>query len=93
MLKRGGRFLCLEFSQPTSPAMRKAYDAYSFNVIPAVGGAVAQDRESYRYLVESIRRFPTQDRFAAMISAAGFQREGYTNFTGGVAALHHGWAL
>ncbi len=93
VLKRGGRFLCLEFSQPTAPAMRRAYDAYSFNVIPAVGGLVAQDRESYQYLVESIRRFPTQDRFAAMIAAAGFKREGYTNFTGGVAALHHGWAL
>ena len=93
VLKRGGRFLCLEFSQPTAPAMRKAYDAYSFNVIPAVGGMVAQDRESYQYLVESIRRFPTQDRFAAKIAEAGFKREGYTNFTGGVAALHHGWAL
>ncbi len=93
VLKRGGRFLCLEFSQPTAPAMRKAYDAYSFNVIPAVGGLVAQDRESYQYLVESIRRFPTQDRFAALIAEAGFTREGYTNFTGGVAALHHGWAL
>ena len=93
VLKRGGRFLCLEFSQPVAPAMRKAYDAYSFNVIPAVGGLVAQDRESYRYLVESIRRFPPQDRFAALISEAGFERQGYTNFTGGVAALHHGWAL
>ena len=93
VLKRGGRFLCLEFSQPTAPAMRRAYDAYSFNVIPAVGGLVAQDRESYQYLVESIRRFPTQDRFAALIAEAGFKRAGYTNFTGGVAALHHGWAL
>ena len=93
VLKRGGRFLCLEFSQPTAPALRRAYDAYSFNVIPAVGGVVAQDRESYQYLVESIRRFPPQDRFATMIAQAGFKREGYTNFTGGVAALHHGWAL
>ena len=93
VLKRGGRFLCLEFSQPTAPAMRRAYDAYSFNVIPAVGGLVAQDRESYQYLVESIRRFPDQARFAALIAEAGFKREGYTNFTGGVAALHHGWAL
>ncbi len=93
VLRRGGRFLCLEFSQPTAPAMRKAYDAYSFNVIPAVGGLVAQDRASYQYLVESIRRFPVQDRFAAMIAEAGFKGEGYTNFTGGVAALHHGWAL
>ncbi len=93
VLKRGGRFLCLEFSQPVAPALRAAYDAYSFNVIPRVGAAVAGDRESYQYLVESIRRFPTQARFAAMIAQAGFKREGWTNFTGGVAALHHGWAV
>jgi demethylmenaquinone methyltransferase / 2-methoxy-6-polyprenyl-1,4-benzoquinol methylase len=93
VLKRGGRFLCLEFSRPVAPAMRAAYDAYSFNVIPAVGGVVARDRESYQYLVESIRRFPDQQTFARMIREAGFSREGYTNFTGGVAALHHGWAL
>ena len=93
VLKRGGRFLCLEFSRPTAPAMRSAYDAYSFNVIPRVGGLVARDEASYRYLVESIRRFPDQRGFAAMIAQAGFAREGYTNFTGGVAALHHGWAL
>jgi demethylmenaquinone methyltransferase / 2-methoxy-6-polyprenyl-1,4-benzoquinol methylase len=93
VLKRGGRFLCLEFSRPVAPAMRAAYDAYSFNVIPAVGGVVARDRESYQYLVESIRRFPDQPTFARLIREAGFQREGWTNFTGGVAALHHGWAL
>jgi demethylmenaquinone methyltransferase/2-methoxy-6-polyprenyl-1,4-benzoquinol methylase len=93
VLKRGGRFLCLEFSRPVAPAMRAAYDAYSFNAIPAIGGFVAGDRESYRYLVESIRRFPDQATFAAMIAQAGFKREGFTNFTGGVASLHHGWAL
>ena len=93
VLKRGGRFLCLEFSRPVAPAMRAAYDAYSFNVIPKVGGLVARDEASYQYLVESIRRFPDQRAFAAMIADAGFSREGYTNFTGGVAALHHGWAL
>lgn len=93
VLKRGGRFLCLEFSRPTSPALRAAYDAYSFHVIPAVGERVAGDRASYQYLVESIRRFPDQRRFAAMIEEAGFARAGYTNFTGGVAALHHGWAV
>lgn len=93
VLKPGGRFLCLEFSQPPAKALRAAYDAYSFNVIPAVGEFVAKDRESYQYLVESIRRFPTQDRFAEMITEAGFKRAGYTNFSGGVAALHHGWAL
>jgi demethylmenaquinone methyltransferase/2-methoxy-6-polyprenyl-1,4-benzoquinol methylase len=93
VLKPGGRFLCLEFSQPPAKALRAAYDAYSFNVIPAVGEFVAKDRESYQYLVESIRRFPSQDRFADMITQAGFKRAGYTNFSGGVAALHHGWAL
>ena len=93
VLKPGGRFLCLEFSRPTAPAMRAAYDAYSFHVIPAAGGLVAGDKASYQYLVESIRRFPDQERFKAMIETAGFGRAGYTNFTGGVAALHHGWAL
>jgi demethylmenaquinone methyltransferase/2-methoxy-6-polyprenyl-1,4-benzoquinol methylase len=93
VLKPGGRFLCLEFSRPTASALRGAYDAYSFNVIPAIGGLVAKDAESYRYLVESIRRFPDQAKFARMIEAAGFKRAGFTNFTGGVAALHHGWAL
>lgn len=93
VLKRGGRFLCLEFSRPVAPAMRAAYDAYSFNVIPAIGGAVAGDRESYQYLVESIRRFPDQAALAAMMRRAGFERVGWTNYTGGVAALHTGWAL
>ena len=93
VLRPGGRFACLEFSRPVTGALRKAYDAYSFNVIPAIGGAVAQDRESYRYLVESIRRFPDQRRFAAMIEAAGFSRVGWTDFSGGIAALHTGWAL
>lgn len=93
VLKRGGRFLCLEFSRPTSGAFRAVYDAYSFKVIPAVGERVAGDRESYQYLVESIRRFPDQRTFAGMIEAAGFSRAGFTNYTGGVAALHHGWAV
>jgi demethylmenaquinone methyltransferase/2-methoxy-6-polyprenyl-1,4-benzoquinol methylase len=93
VLKPGGRYLCLEFSRPTAAAMRAAYDAYSFNVIPAVGGAVAGDRESYQYLVESIRRFPDQPRLAELMREAGFARVGWTNLTGGVAALHHGWAL
>ena len=93
VLKPGGRFLCLEFSKPPAPALAKAYDAYSFKAIPAIGQWVAKDRASYQYLVESIRRFPDQARFAAMIEAAGFGRVGFTNFTGGVAALHHGWAV
>ena len=93
VLKPGGRFLCLEFSRPVTEALRSAYDAYSFKVIPAVGGLVAQDRDSYQYLVESIRRFPDQATFADMITEAGFSNTRWTNFTGGVAALHQGWAL
>jgi demethylmenaquinone methyltransferase/2-methoxy-6-polyprenyl-1,4-benzoquinol methylase len=93
VLKPGGRFLCLEFSRPPSPALAKAYDAYSFKVIPRIGEWVAKDRASYQYLVESIRRFPDQQRFAKMIAEAGFSRVSFTNFTGGVAALHHAWAV
>ncbi len=93
VLKPGGRFLCLEFSRPVTEALRAAYDAYSFKVIPAVGEWVAKDREAYQYLVESIRRFPHQAAFAAMMRTAGFGRVGWTNFTGGVAAMHQGWAI
>ena len=93
VLKPGGRFLCLEFSKPITEPLRKAYDAFSFKVIPQIGARVAGDRESYQYLVESIRRFPDQRTFAAMISAAGFSQVGYTNFTAGVAALHTGRAI
>jgi demethylmenaquinone methyltransferase/2-methoxy-6-polyprenyl-1,4-benzoquinol methylase len=93
VLKPGGRYLCLEFSRPTAAALRRAYDAYSFRVIPQIGEWVAKDRASYQYLVESIRRFPEQEVLAGMMRRAGFGRVGYTNFTGGVAALHHGWAV
>jgi demethylmenaquinone methyltransferase/2-methoxy-6-polyprenyl-1,4-benzoquinol methylase len=93
VLKPGGRFLCLEFSRPATEFLQKAYDAYSFKVIPQIGEWVAKDRESYQYLVESIRRFPEQKAFVRLIEQAGFSRAGYTNFTGGVAALHHGWAI
>ena len=93
VLKPGGRFLCLEFSRPPAPALARLYDVYSFRVIPFMGEKIAGDRDSYQYLVESIRRFPEQRTFQAMIEAAGFGRAGYTNFTGGVAALHHGWAV
>jgi demethylmenaquinone methyltransferase/2-methoxy-6-polyprenyl-1,4-benzoquinol methylase len=93
VLKPGGRFLCLEFSRPTTEALRKAYDAYSFKVIPEIGARFAADRDAYQYLVESIRRFPDQRRFAAMIAEAGFSQAGFTNFTGGVAALHTGRAI
>ena len=93
VLKPGGRFLCLEFSRPTAEPIRKAYDLWSFNAIPAIGGWVAKDRDSYQYLVESIRRFPDQSTFKAMIEDAGFSRVTVTNLSGGVAAIHHGWAL
>jgi demethylmenaquinone methyltransferase/2-methoxy-6-polyprenyl-1,4-benzoquinol methylase len=93
VLKPGGRFLCLEFSRPVTEALRAAYDAYSFKVIPEIGARVANDRESYQYLVESIRRFPDQKTFAGLIGQAGFSQVGWTNFTGGVAALHTGRAI
>ncbi|HEX4181567.1 MAG TPA: class I SAM-dependent methyltransferase [Caulobacteraceae bacterium] len=93
VLKPGGRFLCLEFSQPVTEPLRRAYDAYSFGVIPRIGEWVAQDREAYQYLVESIRRFPDQARFAQMMREAGLGQVEWTNFTGGVAALHQGWVL
>lgn len=93
VLKPGGRFLCLEFSRPTSAVVRKAYDAWSFNAIPAIGELVAKDRESYQYLVESIRRFPDQDSFKGLIEAAGFRNVTVTNLSGGVAAIHFGWAI
>ena len=93
VLKPGGRFLCLEFSRPATEALQKAYDAYSFKVIPALGERFGGDRAAYQYLVESIRRFPEQRRFQQMITEAGFAQADYTNFTGGVAALHTGRAL
>ena len=93
VLKPGGRFLCLEFSHPVTEALRAAYDTYSFKVIPQIGEWVAKDRASYQYLVESIRRFPDQRTFARMIEEAGFSRVTFTNYAGGVAALHQGWAL
>lgn len=93
VLKPGGRFACLEFSQMTHSLLQEAYDRYSYAVIPRMGELVTGDRDSYQYLVESIRRFPRQDDFAAMIEAAGFGRVGYTNYTAGVAALHTGWAV
>ncbi|MGA0602939.1 class I SAM-dependent methyltransferase [Caulobacter sp. KR2-114] len=93
VLKPGGRFLCLEFSRPTTEALARLYDAYSFKVIPAIGARVANDRASYQYLVESIRRFPDQETLAGMMREAGFSRVSVTNFSGGVAALHQGWAV
>jgi demethylmenaquinone methyltransferase/2-methoxy-6-polyprenyl-1,4-benzoquinol methylase len=93
VLKRGGRFLCLEFSAVETPMLDKLYDAWSFRVIPKLGEWVAGDAESYRYLVESIRKFPDQERFAAMVRDAGFERVQYRNLTGGIAALHSGWRI
>jgi len=93
VLKVGGRFLCLEFSRPVAEPLQRLYDAYSFKVIPEIGARVAGDRDSYQYLVESIRRFPDQRTFAGMIEAAGFTRVEFTNFSGGVAALHTGRAI
>jgi demethylmenaquinone methyltransferase/2-methoxy-6-polyprenyl-1,4-benzoquinol methylase len=93
VLKPGGRFLCLEFSSVEVPFLDTLYDAYSFNAIPVLGGLVAGDSASYRYLVESIRRFPDQKTFTRMIENAGFERVRYRNLTGGIAAIHSGWRL
>lgn len=93
VLKRGGRLMVLEFSQLPSPGMQKLYDLYSFNVIPRMGKLIANDRDSYQYLVESIRNFPDQDSFLEMVRGAGFDNAKYRNLTMGVAALHSGWKL
>ena len=91
VLKPGGRFCCLEFSHPVTEGFQAVYDAYSFRVIPWLGEKIAGDRDSYQYLVESIRRFPAQKAFSARISAAGFSRVSHENLSGGIAALHTGW--
>ncbi|TCT42072.1 bifunctional demethylmenaquinone methyltransferase/2-methoxy-6-polyprenyl-1,4-benzoquinol methylase UbiE [Martelella mediterranea] len=93
VLKRGGRLLVLEFSEVEAPILDKVYDLWSFNAIPAIGKVVAGDGEPYRYLVESIRKFPNQGDFAKMIERAGFSRVKYTNYSSGIAALHSGWKL
>src|ERR1700739_1165697 len=93
VLKIGGRFVCLEFSAVTMPGLDTLYDLYSFNVIPALGRAVVGDAESYRYLVESIRRFPKPQVFAEMMRAAGFSRVSHRLMSGGIVALHSGWRL
>ncbi len=91
VLKPGGRFVCLEFSRMAIGGVGGLYDAYSFKVIPRIGKLVANDEAAYRYLVESIRRFPDQETFASMIRKAGFGRVGWRNFAGGVVALHWGF--
>jgi demethylmenaquinone methyltransferase/2-methoxy-6-polyprenyl-1,4-benzoquinol methylase len=93
VLKTGGRFLCLEFSEVDVPILDRIYDFHSFEIIPRLGEAIAGDRASYQYLVESIRKFPSQEAFAAMVRGAGFARVSYRNLTGGIAAIHSGWRI
>ena len=93
VLRKGGRLMVLEFSQLPNPMMQKAYDLYSFNVIPRMGQLIANDRDSYQYLVESIRKFPDQDTFLSMVKKAGFENAKYRNLSLGIAALHSGWKI
>jgi 2-methoxy-6-polyprenyl-1,4-benzoquinol methylase len=93
VLKPGGRFLCLEFSRVQNALLREAYEAYSFHVIPKIGEVVANDRDSYQYLVESIQKFPTQLEFGQMLTEAGFNHVQHTNFIDGVVAIHSGFKL
>ncbi|WP_299876872.1 bifunctional demethylmenaquinone methyltransferase/2-methoxy-6-polyprenyl-1,4-benzoquinol methylase UbiE [uncultured Sulfitobacter sp.] len=93
VLRPGGRLMVLEFSQLPNPMMQKAYDLYSFNVIPRMGQLIANDRDSYQYLVESIRNFPDQETFLDMVRTAGFENASYRNLTMGIAALHSGWKI
>ena len=93
VLKPGGRLMVLEFSQVPNDMLQWLYDRYSFNMIPLMGQVIANDRDSYQYLVESIRRFPDQETFLGMVRAAGFEQAKYRNLTMGVAALHSGWKL
>ena len=93
VLKPGGRMLCLEFSKVIVPALDKIYDAYSFKVLPWLGELVAGDREAYRYLAESIRRFPDQETLAGRMTAAGFDQVKFRNLSGGIAAMHSGWRI
>lgn len=93
VLKRGGHFLCLEFSNVDVPGFDRIYDAFSFGLIPRMGKLIAGDAEPYRYLVESIRRFPEPETFSGMIAQAGFRRVAATRLTGGVVAIHSAWKL
>ena len=93
VLRPGGRFLVLEFSRVSQPILKTLYDRYSFTVLPALGGAIAGDAQAYRYLAESIRKFPPQDEFAGMIATAGFARVGYRNLSFGIAAIHAAWRV
>jgi demethylmenaquinone methyltransferase/2-methoxy-6-polyprenyl-1,4-benzoquinol methylase len=93
VLKPGGRFLCLEFSRVETPGFDALYEAYSMNVLPRLGKLIADDAEAYRYLAESIRRFPAQAKFAKMIEKAGLSLVKVRNLTGGVAAMHSAWKI
>jgi demethylmenaquinone methyltransferase/2-methoxy-6-polyprenyl-1,4-benzoquinol methylase len=93
VVERGGRFYCLEFSTSEWPGFAEAYEAYAGNVIPRIGKAVARDEASYRYLVESIRRFPRPEQFRRMIAAAGFDRVSVEPMLGGLVAIHSGWKI
>jgi len=91
VLKPGGRLLVLEFSKPVLPGLNAVYDAYSFHLLPKLGKLIANDEESYRYLVESIRKHPDQETLKAMMEKAGFERAHYFNLSGGIVALHKGY--
>jgi len=91
VLKPGGHFICLEFSKVVQPGLAKIYDTYSFSILPKLGEVFADDRESYQYLAESIRKFPDQDTFKAKIENAGFDQVTYENLTGGIACIHSAW--
>lgn len=93
VLRPGGRFLCLEFSDVGMPLLDKIYDAWSFHAIPRIGKVVTGEGEPYHYLVESIRKFPNQENFAAMMREAGFSRVTWRDYSGGIAALHSGWKI
>jgi len=93
VLKRGGRFFCMEFSSSDWPGFSKLYDAWASNVIPKIGKAIADDEDSYRYLVESIRRFPKPNAFKAMVADAGFARAAAEPMLGGLVTIHSGWKI
>ena len=93
ILRHGGRFMCLEFSEVVVPGFKQIYDNYSFNAIPIMGQMLANDKDSYQYLVESIRKFPKQPEFASMIEEAGFKVVTYQNYTGGIVAVHSGFKI
>ena len=93
VLKPGGRIMILEFSKIENQTLNKIYDAFSFNVVPRLGKLIANDSESYQYLIESIRKFPSQEKLASLVAEAGFRQVKYRNLTQGVVAMHSGWKV